>query len=125
MMKLVMTRRLLTLVLAMVVLDPLAPLAGLWAGSQPCSDHVCQCVRYCPANRSSATPCHGSSPEGSRFRTACEHGRDAGLASVAPAVLPPEVSLAGGPAVVLGATTGSEDTAPGFEKILAPPPKRS
>jgi hypothetical protein len=125
MMRLAMTRRLLTLVLAMVVLDPLAPLAGLWAASQPCREHVCQCVRHCPPKRSSAAPCHESSPEGSRFRTTCEHGRGAGLASVAPAVLPPEVSLAGGPAVVLAATITPEDTAPGFEKILAPPPKRS
>jgi hypothetical protein len=125
MMTLVMTRRLLAIVLVMVVLDPLAPLAGLRAAAQPCSEHVCQCVRHCPPKRSSAEPCHESSPAGSRFRATCEHGGGARLASVAPAVLPPEVSLAGEAAVVLPATTTPEDTAPGFEKILAPPPKRS
>jgi len=35
-----MTRRLLALALATLVLDPLAPMVGAWAAAQPCRDHV-------------------------------------------------------------------------------------
>ena len=49
----------------------------------------------------------------------------AGLASVAPAVLPAETRLLVAPLVVLAAAAGDEDPTPGFKTIVPPPPKRS
>ncbi len=119
------TRRLLAFALSAVVLDPLAPLAAAWTDKRPCRDRVCLCARHCPPQRSAAPSCHESAPENASARAACNHDGAAGLASIAPALLPTEASLPIESSFVPEDATTAQDTAPGFANVILPPPKRS
>jgi len=120
-----MTRRLLALALATVVLGPLAPIAGVWASARECREHVCLCARHCPPRRAAAQPCHASEPEAAGVRAACDHDQAAGLASIAPALLPVPARVATTTSFVLAGAASVQSTASGFDSVLAPPPKRS
>ncbi len=58
-------------------------------------------------------------------RAACDHDQAAGLASIAPALLPAAVRVTTTAYFVLAEAAMAQDTAPGFDRILSPPPKRS
>ena len=120
-----MTRRLLALGLASLVLDPLALFAGLRAAGPVCHDHVCLCARHCPPRRDPARSCHSSAPDDSAVRATCSHDQAAGLASVVPAVLPAEATLGVTPAVSHASAAVREEPSPGFRQVVSPPPKRA
>jgi hypothetical protein len=120
-----MSRRLLALALATVVLDPLAPIVGAWSAERPCRDHVCLCARHCPPRQSAAHSCHEPGAETTGVRAACHHDEASSLTSIAPALLPAGARLAAATSFVLADAAPAQDPAPGFDSVLSPPPKSS
>jgi hypothetical protein len=120
-----MTHRLLALALAIVVLDPLAPVVAAWAAGRQCRDHVCLCARRCPPRQTTVRPCHESKTEATGVRAACHHDEAPSLARIAPALVPAGASLPTAASFVLADMSPAEDPSPGFDSVLSPPPKRS
>lgn len=113
-----MKPRLLSLVLAVALLDPLGLLARTrHASEHECTDHVCACAR------SAQKQCHESEDAPAGIQAACNHDSPGALGSLTPAVLELETSLE--------VSAGAERSRPaprqgpllGFLRIDSPPPR--
>jgi len=118
-----MPRLLLTIALAIPLLDPVALLARLVANGEPeCRDHVCMCLRRCPARRAAERPCHGE-PSAPGLRSACRHDEPSAPKSAEPLLLPPGPSPIGVVPVRFQPSLNADLLALGFGRLDLPPPR--
>lgn len=117
-----MRRRLLSLALLILLLDPVALLTRAWLPSDSsCRDHPCLCVRRCPPDRI-LLPCHGERREGPGMQGACSHDQTVVVGSTTPAILPLGARLASLVRVASAVPERAGVLSAGFDRIEPPPP---